>query len=133
MNLKRMMCGGAVLGLALTGCGGMEPNVEPDETTTPELGSTEQGLNVTTNGSFEAAPAGTYNYMILSSSSTALTNWTIGGSIKVMHSTYRVAANGTKSIDLNGYGAGSISQMVPTVVGAGYTVRFAVANSPKNS
>ena len=130
MNLKRMMCGGAVLGLVLMGCGGMEPNVEPDEAPTPELGSTEQGLNVLVNGSFESAPAGVYNYQILSTGSTALPNWTIGGSIKVMNSSYKTAASGTKSVDLNGNGAGSISQTVPTVVGAGYTVRFALSNSP---
>jgi choice-of-anchor C domain-containing protein len=134
MNLKRIIRGGAVLGLGLgftlTGCGGVEPHVEPGETATPELGTAEQGLNVLVNGSFESAPAGVYNYQILSTGSTALPNWTIGGSIKVMNSSYKTAASGTKSVDLNGNGAGSISQMVPTVVGAGYTVRFAVANSP---
>jgi choice-of-anchor C domain-containing protein len=126
MNLKRIFSSGAVAGLVLVGCGGVEPSVEADEA---QLGSTEQGLQVATNGSFEAAPSGVYNYQNLSAGSTALTNWTIGGGIKVMNSSYKTAAQGTKSVDLNSsYGAGSISQMVPTVVGSGYTVRFAIAN-----
>ena len=128
MNLKRIFSSGAVAGLVLVGCGGMEPSVETDEA---QLGSTEQGLDVITNGSFESAPSGVYNYQNLSAGSTALPGWTIGGGIKVMNSTYKTAAQGTKSVDLNSsYGAGSISQMVPTVVGVGYTVRFAIANSP---
>lgn len=128
--MKRIIRSAAVvglgLGLVLMGCGGQELT----ETASPEMGTVEQGLVVSTNGSFEAAPAGSYNYTILSAGATTLTNWTIGGSIKVMHSTYKTAAQGTKSVDLNGYGAGSVEQMVPTVVGGGYTVRFAVANSP---
>ncbi len=130
MNLKRIFGIGAVAGLVLAGCGGVEPTVEADE---PQLGSTEQGLQVVTNSGFEAAPSGVYNYQSLSAGSTALTNWTIGGSggIKVMNSSYKTAAQGTKSVDLNGqYGPGNISQMVPTVVGSGYTVRFAIANGP---
>lgn len=128
MNLKRIFSSGAVAGLFLAGCGGVEPTVESDEA---QLGATEQGLQVVTNNSFEAAPSGVYNYQNLSAGSTALTNWTIGGGIKVMNSSYKTAANGTKSVDLNSsYGPGSVSQMVPTVVGAGYTVRFAIANGP---
>lgn len=135
MNLKRIIRGGVVLGvglgLALTGCGGVEPSVEADEASLPELGTIKQGLNVVTNGSFESAPAGVYNFQNLSAGSTALPGWTIGGGIKVMHNTYKTPASGTKSVDLNSsYGAGSISQTVPTVVGAGYTVRFAISNSP---
>ena len=113
------------VGIALVGCGPMDPN----DAMGPELESLEQGLQVVTNSSFEAAPAGVYNYQNLSTGSTALTNWTIGGGIKVMNSSYKSAAQGTKSVDLNSsYGPGNISQMVPTVVGAGYTVRFAIAN-----
>lgn len=126
MNVKRIIRGGAVLGLMLAGCGG--PQTE--EPASAELGSTEQGLQVVTNSGFEAAPGGVYNYTILSAGATTLTNWTIGGSIKVMNSTYKTPNSGTKSVDLNGYGAGSIEQMVPTVVGAGYTLKFYVANSP---
>ena len=117
---------GLGLGLSLVGCGPMDPS----EAANPELASVEQGVNVETNGSFELAPGGVYNFTILTAGSTALPGWTIGGGIKVMNSSYKTAAQGTKSVDLNGNGAGSVSQMVPTVVGAGYTVRFALANSP---
>ena len=126
MNAKRIIGGVAVLGLVLTGCGG--PQTE--EPATPEVGSTEQGLQLITNTGFESAPAGSYNYTILTTGATTLTNWTIGGSIKVMHSTYKTPNSGTKSVDLNGMGAGSISQTISTVVGGGYTVKFWVANSP---
>lgn len=130
MNLKRMIRGGAVLGLVLAGCGGMEPNVEPDEGTNPELGSAEQGLQHIINWGFETAPAGSYNYTTLSTGSTGLPPWTISGSIDVMSSSYRAPNSGTKSIDLNGLGPGSISQTITTAAGSGYTVRFWVANSP---
>ncbi|WP_163998394.1 DUF642 domain-containing protein [Pyxidicoccus caerfyrddinensis] len=126
MNVKHIIRGGAVLGLVLTGCGG--PQTE--EVASSELGSTEQGLQLITNSGFEAAPSGSYNYTVLTTGATTLTNWTIGGSIKVMHSTYKTPNSGTKSVDLNGMGAGSISQTIPTVVGGGYTVKFWVANSP---
>ncbi len=128
INVNRVIGKRAVLGVGLTllACGPMEPTVAGE----PELSSVQQGLNVEINGSFESAPAGVYNYTTLYAGSTALPGWTIGGGIKVMNSSYKTAAQGTKSVDLNGNGAGSVSQMVPTVVGAGYTVRFALANSP---
>ncbi|WP_224244196.1 DUF642 domain-containing protein [Hyalangium gracile] len=117
------------VGMALTGCGPMDAS----EATGPGLETLEQGLQVVTNNSFEAAPSGSYNYQDLSPGSTALTNWTIGGAggVKVMNSSYKTAAQGTKSVDLNSsYGPGNVSQLVPTVVGAGYTLRFAIANGP---
>ncbi|QSQ24614.1 DUF642 domain-containing protein [Pyxidicoccus parkwayensis] len=127
MNAKRIIRGGAVLvGLVLAGCGGPQT----DESAAPELGNTEQGLQLITNTGFEAAPAGSYNYTVLTAGATTLTNWTIGGSIKVMHSTYKAPHAGTKSVDLNGVSAGSIEQTIPTVVGGGYTVKFYVSNSP---
>ncbi|MCP3140802.1 DUF642 domain-containing protein [Pyxidicoccus xibeiensis] len=129
MQLRHIIRGSVVMGmgLALAACGG--PQTE--EAGAPELGSTEQGLQHITNTGFEAAPSGSYNWVDLTSGATSLTNWTVGGSIRVMSNSYKTPNSGTKSVSLNGsYGAGSISQTIPTVVGSGYTVRFWVANSP---
>ncbi|MCP3100087.1 DUF642 domain-containing protein [Myxococcus sp. K15C18031901] len=130
MRINEMIRGGVMtglsLGLVLSGCGGPEGLAAGE----PELGSVEQGINKATNSGFEAAPPGSYNYTVLTTGATTLTNWTVGGSIKVMHSTYKTPNSGSKSIDLNGYGAGSIEQIVPTVAGNGYTVRFYVALPP---
>ncbi|RKH34877.1 DUF642 domain-containing protein [Corallococcus praedator] len=128
MHMMNWIRGGMALGLGLVlaGCGGPESQ----EANTPELGAVQQGINKVANSGFEAAPPGSYNYTVLTTGATTLTNWTVGGSIKVMHSTYKTPNSGTKSIDLNGYGAGSIEQTISTVPGNGYTVRFYVALPP---
>jgi choice-of-anchor C domain-containing protein len=131
MNSKRIIrCGLAVgmgLSLVMAGCG-----QEQGESSAPEELSTQaQALNVVTNGSFEQQSIGFSNFLNLSAGNTQLTGWTVTGGIKHMHSRYKATANGMQCIDLNGsYGAGAISQTVPTVPGSGYTVRFAISNSP---
>ncbi|NOK17681.1 DUF642 domain-containing protein [Corallococcus carmarthensis] len=128
MNGKQMLRRGAVLGfgfIALAGCGGPDAVIND-----PELGNVEQGILVSTNGSFELNSIGASNYVVLSAGSTALPGWTITAGIKVMKNTYKTPQNGVQSIDLNGLGAGSLYQDVPTVVGGGYTVTFYVSNSP---
>ncbi|MBZ4371187.1 DUF642 domain-containing protein [Corallococcus interemptor] len=128
MSGKQMLRRSAVVGFgffALMGCGG--PDAVSQE---PELGNVEQGINVATNGSFENNVIGNFNYVVLNAGSTALPGWTITAGIKVMKNTYKTPQNGAQTIDLNGLGAGSLYQDVPTVVGAGYTVTFYVSNSP---
>lgn len=129
MRIMEWIQGGAVAGLALmlSACGGPETLEAGSQ---EELGTAEQRLNKVTNSGFEAAPPGSYNYTVLTAGATTLTNWVIGGSIKVMSNSYKTPNSGTKSIDLNGYGAGSIEQTIPTVAGNGYTVRFYVALPP---
>ncbi|MBN8232050.1 DUF642 domain-containing protein [Corallococcus macrosporus] len=127
MNRKHVLRCSAVVGFgffALAGCGGPDAVIQE-----PELGNVEQGINVATNGSFESNAIAS-NYVVLSAGSTALPGWTITSGIKVMRSPYKTAQNGSQSIDLNGLGAGSLYQDVPTVVGAGYTVTFYLSNSP---
>ncbi|GMT98861.1 hypothetical protein KH5H1_29800 [Corallococcus caeni] len=127
MNRKHVLRCSAVAGFgffALAGCGGPDAVIND-----PELGNVEQGINVATNGSFETNAIAS-NYVVLSAGSTALPGWTITSGIKVMRSPYKAAQNGLQSIDLNGLGAGSLYQDVPTVVGAGYTVTFYLSNSP---
>jgi hypothetical protein len=127
MNHKQWLRRGVGLGLfALVGCGGPDANVVNE----PDLGNVEQGIVVSTNGDFENNNIGASNYVILSAGSTALPGWTVTSGIKVMKNTYKSTVSGVQSIDLNGYGAGSIEQYVPTVVGGGYTLTFYVSNSP---
>jgi choice-of-anchor C domain-containing protein len=126
--IRRGSVAGVGLALALAGCGGQEQGAASGS---EALGTQAQALNVVTNGSFEQQAIGYSNYVNLSAGSTQLTGWTVTGGIKVMHSRYKATANGYQCIDLNGsYGAGAVSQNVPTVPGSGYTVRFAISNSP---
>ena len=117
MNRNQLLRRGVVLGLgffALVGCGGTDAVIQD-----PDVASVEQGINVATNGGFEANAIGNFNYVQLNAGSTALPPWTITGSIKVMKNSYKLPAGGVQSIDLNGSSAGSITQYVPTVVGGG--------------
>jgi choice-of-anchor C domain-containing protein len=97
------------------------------------FGATAQAA-VFTNGSFEV---GGYNYgnndfNTLSSTSTAITGWEVGGSGIDWINAYWTAANGTKSIDLAGTpnGPGRISQTFDTTSGMLYDVSFAMAGNP---
>ena len=61
-----------------------------------------------------------------------LGNWTVtAGSIDLINS-YWQPAEGGQSIDLNGLSAGTISQAFDTVIGATYSVTFALSGSPRN-
>ncbi|MCY1047299.1 DUF642 domain-containing protein [Corallococcus sp. bb12-1] len=127
MNRNHFMRRGAALGLglfALAGCGGPDAVIND-----PDLGNVEQGVNVASNGSFEVNVIGNVNYSIVTGSS-ALPPWTITAGIKVLKASYKTPQAGAQSIDLNGAGAGSLYQDVPTVVGQGYTVTFYLSNSP---
>jgi choice-of-anchor C domain-containing protein len=86
-----------------------------------------------TNGSFETgigAP-GSGNIQVLYSGSTNLTGWTIGGNSIDWIGTLPAwpAADGYRSIDLNGYGPGTISQTFGTVTGQTYEVRFKLSGN----
>ncbi|RYZ37291.1 MAG: DUF642 domain-containing protein [Myxococcaceae bacterium] len=128
MNRNHFMRRGAAVGLALfalAGCGGPDAVIQD-----PDVGNVEQGINVVSNGSFEVNVIGNFNYVVLNTNSTALPPWTIAAGIKVLKASYKTPQAGAQSIDLNGLGAGSLYQDVPTVIGSGYTVTFYVSNSP---
>lgn len=82
--------------------------------------------NIVTNGSFEVADSDcTGSFTTLPSGNTALTDWTIGGvSIDWICGGHWSAQDGTKSLDLSGDDAGSISQYLSTESGTGYDVEF---------
>lgn len=114
---------GMGLGLALVGCG---PELDAGTARGGETGTASQPLTeLITNGGFESSPVGLYTPYFISPGSTALTGWTVGGSgVDVMPRNYKVPASGNASLDLNGSARGSISQVIPTTSGQGYTVSF---------
>jgi choice-of-anchor C domain-containing protein len=85
-----------------------------------------------TNGSFElglANPGG--GWFTLGSGSPVITGWEIfDGTIDYI-GTYWQAADGSRSVDLNGNdGSAGIRQTFDTIDGATYRVRFALAGNP---
>jgi choice-of-anchor C domain-containing protein len=86
-------------------------------------------VNLLTNGDFEAA-AITGGFTTLPGGSPTLTGWTVGGAgVDLIHN-YWQAASGTQSLDLSALSAGSVSQTVPTMVGASYSLFFHMAGNP---
>ncbi len=78
------------------------------------------------NGGFESAGGFSGGFETIES---GLDGWTIGGSVDLIN-TYWTPASGSYSLDLNGGGAGSISQSFATVVGQTYNVSFSLAGNP---
>jgi choice-of-anchor C domain-containing protein len=91
------------------------------------------------NGSFESASVNPGSYVTLGEGSTAITGWTVIGTIQYTKSLdyiggYWQAADGSRSIDLNGYNdRGGIQQAIETVAGQKYEVRFSMSGNPDGS
>lgn len=84
------------------------------------------------NGSFELASVDPgAGFASLGAGSTAITGWTVGGDGIDYIGGYWDAADGSRSLDMSGEGAGSIFQDFDTVVGAVYDVQFALAGNPE--
>jgi len=84
---------------------------------------------VGTNGSFELG-TDPGSFATLPAGNTNITDWTIdSGSVDYI-GTYWQASDGVRSIDLNGTAQGSISQSIPTVIGATYDVTFDLSGNP---
>jgi choice-of-anchor C domain-containing protein len=88
--------------------------------------------NLILNGSFEQGTADPGNFLTLSAGSPVLTGWTIGGHSIDWIGSYWTAADGVRSIDLNGLGPGIISQTFTTIPGQMYEVTFELAGNPDN-
>jgi len=84
--------------------------------------------NLILNGSFEIGPAPGY-FLTLGNGSTAITGWTVGGSIDYIGTCWN-AQDGSRSIDLSGTNIGSISQTFGTEIGQSYTVSFYMGGNP---
>ena len=84
-----------------------------------------------TNGSFENGSNDPGTYEQLPAGSAVLTGWTITtGSIDWI-GTYWPAAAGSKSLDMNGAGPGTISQVLATTSGKSYVVTFSLSANPE--
>lgn len=84
--------------------------------------------NQVTFGDFEwpADPSDT-----IYSAGTTFGDWTVAsGDIDHAGITNWIAADGKETIDLNGYGPGTIHQDIPTISGQAYTLSFAMAGNP---
>ncbi len=82
------------------------------------------------NGSFETGtPPGSF-LTLTAPNSTDIANWTVSaGSVDYIGS-YWQAADGSRSLDMNGTGAGTITQTFDTTPGATYTVTFDLSGNP---
>ena len=76
------------------------------------------------NGSFELGTNPGNFTQLASGDSTSITGWTVGGNSVDYIGAYFPAQNGSRSVDLSGAAAGSLSQSVATVAGQQYRVNF---------
>ena len=82
------------------------------------------------NGGFEV-PGDIFPYRVFTG--TDMPGWTVEtGTVEIV-GTYWEAAEGTQSLDLNGIfeQIGTISQVIPTIPGQVYRIRFAYAGNPE--
>jgi choice-of-anchor C domain-containing protein len=85
------------------------------------------------NGSFESGLATIGNFTTLNGGdSTSITGWTVTGGQSAIDyiGTYWTAADGQRSLDLNGLAPGGIQQTFSVVSGQTYQVSFAMAGNP---
>lgn len=89
------------------------------------------GVNLLTNGGFEADVSGGGQYQTLSSGSTKIPGWTVtSGSIDLIKNYWQNNKNSLRSVDLAGNAPGAISQTISTVVGMVYQVVFYISANP---
>jgi len=88
--------------------------------------------NLVVNGGFEAQTVQSgVGFDTFNSVSQGLTGWTIGlRNVDLVSSSFWTPAGGHNSLDLNGTGKSSISQILSTVVGQVYTLSFDLAGNP---
>lgn len=87
-------------------------------------------LNLIVNGSFETGPA-TTDALLLGAGSTAITGWVVNPANVDYVGTRWTAAEGFRSVGLNGSVPGGIAQTFATIPSEGYTVRFYMAGDPE--
>lgn len=88
--------------------------------------------NLIVNGSFETGPAAT-DAVELAAGSTAIAGWAVTPSNIDYVGTRWSAAQGVRSIGLNGSSPGGIAQIFQTVPSAKYVVRFWMCGDPVSS
>jgi choice-of-anchor C domain-containing protein len=95
--------------------------------------SADRARNLLVNGSFEEGPKvpKAPGWLQFGNGSTALPGWVVTlGNIDVVDSSFYKAADGKRSLDLNGEVTGAISQTFKTKKGQKYRVTFALAGDP---
>jgi choice-of-anchor C domain-containing protein len=80
------------------------------------------------NGSFELG-TDPGSFKTLNPGATDITGWTITGQLDYI-GTYWQASEGSRSLDLSGFSAGSIQQDIDTIPGYTYIVNFDMAGNP---
>lgn len=82
------------------------------------------------NGSFENSSISSIgSFTTLNNGSTAINSWTVGGTSIDYIGSYWTAADGSRSLDMSGGNAGSISQTFDTLIGQKYIVNFDLAGN----
>lgn len=106
----------------------------PADVTSKPASSTRKAhdSNLVRNGSFEQGPAvdSGRGYRTLNAGSAELPEWTVTHGDIDVNTTLWQHADGDRSLDMNGYNRGGISQTIPTVVGKKYFVTFWMAGNP---
>ncbi|WP_310496217.1 choice-of-anchor C family PEP-CTERM protein [Sandarakinorhabdus sp.] len=82
------------------------------------------------NGSFELGTDPGASFSTQNAGSTAITGWTVGGFGVDYIGGYWQASDGDRSVDLSALSAGSIAQMLDTVIGQTYTIGFDLSGNP---
>jgi len=90
---------------------------------------TVHGANLIANGSFESGPA-PGDAMPVAAGSTQIAGWVVTRAAIDYCGTRWTAAEGARSLGLNGSAPGGIAQTFATTPGAQYTVRFWMAGDP---
>ncbi len=82
------------------------------------------------NGSFESGTDPGLFTQLSAVNSTTITGWTVSDGTVDYIGTYWPAADGVRSVDLNGSGAGAVRQTFATTVGTSYRVTFSMSGNP---
>lgn len=82
------------------------------------------------NGSFETGTTPGVFLQLSAGDSTSILGWTVSAGTVDYVGTYWPAADGVRSIDLNGSSAGAVRQSFATTVGATYKVTFSMSGNP---
>jgi choice-of-anchor C domain-containing protein len=82
------------------------------------------------NGSFENGTSPGGFITPVAGDNTTISDWTVASGTVDYIGSYWVSSDGSRSIDLNGYTPGALSQTIATVAGHSYTVNFDLAGNP---
>lgn len=90
--------------------------------------------NLISNGNFVNCVSCSGQFSTKSGGSTDITDWLVTGhSVDLILNYWQVPPLGGNSVDLNGMGAGGVSQSFATVTGQQYLVSFYLAGNPDNN